>query len=117
MSEVFFFDEGAEPRERSAVRMEQVVVQPYPDGQRVRIKVVLTPFFEKPNLVLTITNSAGQQMATADILETMLHVNELTMHLRSAEPSGDYALQVDLYYGAEPAQDTRMVEFTAGPAQ
>ena len=114
MSEVFFFDEGAEPRERSAVRMEQVVAQPYPDGQRVRIKVVLTPFFEKPNLVLTITNSTGQQMATADILETMLHVNELTMHLRSAESSGDYALRVDLYYGAEPAQDTRTVEFTTG---
>jgi hypothetical protein len=80
------------------VRFTDVHVEPWPDGQRVRVHISLTPFEQKPSLEFVVVNSQGKQIASATILETMNYRLVITLHLRPVDPSGLYRLYIKLYY-------------------
>ena len=113
MQEIFFFDQEDAPLPREKVRIEQTRVEQYPDGRRVRVTVELTPFFEKPNLSLTISNSRGETVAEAEMLELITPKAELTMHLRHRRTQGDYNLRAELYYDDNDPQDVRDLCFAS----
>ena len=117
MADIFFFEQGADPRPPDEVRIEELQAAPYPDGRRVKLKLVVTPFIERPNLDVEVFNSAGESVATVDILETMTTAVELTVHLRSPRPEGEHTLRARLYYEEMPDQDTREVVFTVTPPE
>ena len=114
MSEVFFFDQDGAARPREQVRIEQARAEPYPDGIRVRVTVMLTPFFERPNLSITISDSSGETVAEADVLEPITPTTEMTMHLRRPAPRGEHSLRVALYYGNDEPQDVSLLSFLPG---
>lgn len=98
---------------RNEIRIEQLEITPYPDRQRVHIHIVVTPFQERPNLLLAAHNEEDRLVSELNVIETMHHDMEFTMHLRGIDdPSGLYTLTADLFYeNRQPPQDRRVETF------
>jgi hypothetical protein len=97
--DMFFADPSEIPLPPDEVRIREVLVEPYPDGRRVRVTLEVDPFQQRPNLDLLALNPAGQRAAGASIIETMTRKMSLTLHIRPAE-AGDYTLNVILFYNS-----------------
>jgi hypothetical protein len=111
---VHFFNNGDyKPQPKDNVKIDEVRVEIYPDRRRIWINVKITPFQERPNLLLVLRNDEGTIIEDASIIETMHFDNEFTMHLRRIdEPAGRYTMTVDLFYETRnPPQDKSSVEF------
>jgi len=109
----FFNLDGAQ-HPRDEIKIERLEVTPYPDRFRVHIHVVVTPFMERPNLLLVAHNEEDRIVSELNVIETMHHDMEFTMHLRGVDdPAGLYTLTVDLFYDTRnPPQDRRIETFT-----
>ena len=91
------------------VRLTEVQVSPQVNGKQVKIHLELTPFIKRPNIEVTITSDTGKVAGHTNILETMLHQLEFTMHLRQVEPGGEYTMEISVYYQKLPEpSDTPM---------
>ncbi len=112
---ITLFDQAPQPKDR--IRFEELEIVIYPDRFRVFIHLRVTLFQERPNLLLVARTSNGRIAAELDIIETMHHDMEFTMHLRgSDDPAGDYILTADVFYESRnPPQDRRLVSFTVPP--
>lgn len=75
--------------------------EPWPDGQRIRVHVEVTPFRERPNFEFHILDPAGENVAEVKIIESMTHKLAFTMHLRGQHSGGVYTLVGRLYYQEE----------------
>ena len=108
-----FNDANLVPQPRRKVKIEDFQVAPYADRFRVKVNIKLTPFQERPNLVIIARRSDGLLVSDLDVIATMHFDNEFTMHLRGIdEPEGEYTLTAELYYETRnPAQDSRQIEF------
>lgn len=111
--DVSFFEPSGIPRPKTEVKIEELQVIPYEEGFRVRVNVVVTPFQERPNLVLVIHNEQDQIISELNIIETMHHNMEFTMHLRGiSNPVGVYSMTAELFYeNRVPAQDKKIIGF------
>ncbi|MDW8172583.1 MAG: hypothetical protein RML73_08875 [Anaerolineae bacterium] len=109
-----FNDPSQVPQPRELVKIEQIVATPYPDRVRVRIEVRVTPFLERPNLLLVARNASGQIVNELNVIATMHAHMEFTMHMRGmADPAGDYELEVQLFYETRnPPQDIQRIAFS-----
>lgn len=92
------------------VRIIDALVEPYPDGRRVRVQISLTPFLEPPSLEAVIQDEEGQVAATASIIETAHPKLSITMHIRRQRLGGHYRLNVGLRYAGNET-DQRIVLF------
>ena len=112
-----FNDASLVPQPKGKVKVEDFRVAVYPDRFRVKVNLKLTPFQERPNLVITARRADGLLVSDLDVIATMHFDNEFTMHIRGLDdPSGDYALTVELYYETrDPPQDSRQINFTIPP--
>jgi hypothetical protein len=106
-----------DPLPPAEVRFLEVRVEPWPDGQRVRVHVTLTPFQQRPNLVAQIVDSQNRLLSQADIIETMDERLVFTMHLREDEPQGPFRLDISLSYEDTGPVDQRGVDFRIDEAQ
>ena len=99
---------------RGEIRIEQIEIMPYPDRFRVYVHLVVTPFQERPNLLLAAHDENDRLVSELNIIETMHHDMEFTMHLRGVEdPAGLYTLTADLFYETrQPPQDHRIETFS-----
>ena len=109
-----FNDPNLVPQPKDKIKIEEFVATPYPDGFRVKVGLKLTPFQERPNLVIVAHRSDGKQVSDLDIIATMHYDNEYTMHIRGVDkPAGDYTLTAQLYYEVRnPPQDSKRISFT-----
>ncbi len=111
-----FDDAETQRKPPSEVRFMDVHVEPWPDGRRVRVHIALTPFEQKPNVHLEITNPAGDLVASTAIVESMIHKIVITMHLRSLDPTGQYHLEAILSYpDLDQPVDRSALDFTSLP--
>ena len=101
--------EDALPAEQ--VRFQEVRVEPWPEGRRVRVHVTLTPFEQRPNLTAQISDSLQRLLCQADIIETMNNRLVFTMHLRGEELIGPFHLDIVLLYPDMGQVDQRVVAF------
>lgn len=92
------------------VRFLDVHVEPWPDGKRVRVHVSLTPFQERPNLLITITTPTGEEVCSANIIESMEDRFVFTLHLRG-EPVDEYTLDTQILYAEHGVVDRRGLTF------
>jgi hypothetical protein len=101
------------PKPREEVRIETLELQVYPDRFRVFVHVKVTPFLERPNLLMTVRDEDDRIAAELSVIETMHNDMEFTIHLRGKDdPAGAYTLTVDLYYETRnPPQDRRVEGF------
>lgn len=116
MSNMHFFEDAnnRSGKPKDEIQIEQLQALPYSDGFRVRVEVTVTPFQERPNLLLVLRDAAGETVNELDVIATMHAEMEFTMHLRNIEdPTGEYTLAAELFYETrQPPQDTASLTFT-----
>lgn len=100
--DIFFQEPDAIPLPPADVRIKRLEAEPWPDGRRVRVRLELTPFQQRPNAELTIANQDGQEAASISIIESIDRLIELTMHLRGPAPVGPYRLSAVVFYREPP---------------
>ncbi len=103
----FFADPGLAPRPRSEIRIEQVTLEPYPDRQRVRISVELTPFApaDRPSLEITAISAEGAVLGSTTVIESVQRTFSLTLHLREMQPvNSTCTFRLELYYREDAPQ-------------
>ena len=112
-----FNDANLVPQPKHKVRIEELVAAPYSDRFRVKVNLKLTPFQERPNLLIVARRSDGLAVSDLDVIATMHFENEFTMHIRGLEdPTGDYKLSTELYYETrDPPQDKAEIAFSIPP--
>ena len=93
-------DPNGKPLPPEDVRILDLKVEPYPDVQRIRLLVKLTPFQKKPSGDISLTNQDGEILTTTSIIEAVTPNFELTLHLRVFQP-GDYLATMNLLYPEE----------------
>lgn len=99
MMDLQLYPNGYTPRPPHEVEIETVEWVVYPDRRRVFLHVAVTPFQERPNLLLLARDSGGTTAAELSVIETMHNDMEFTMHLRCKEDTaGTYTLIIELYY-------------------
>jgi hypothetical protein len=106
------------PRPKDEIRIEEVVITPYPDRFRVHIHIQVTPFQERPNLVIVAHNEEDRIVSELNVIETMHYDMEFTLHIRNVQdPAGVYTLTADLFYETRnPPQDRRIETFVVPEA-
>jgi hypothetical protein len=109
----FFDNPDFVPQPKDKVRIEALDITPYPDRFRVHLHVRVTPFLERPNLIFAAHNEEDKLVAELNVIETMHHDMEFTMHIRGVEdPAGIYSLTAILFYeNKNPPQDQRIETF------
>lgn len=89
-------DDGHPPQE---VRILELRAEPWPDhSRRVRIHLQLTPFLERPDLEVIISELDGEKIASIDIIETLENRMTFTMHLKGDTAIGRFTLLAKLSY-------------------
>lgn len=111
--EIPLFPSNQVPQPKDEIKIEVVDIQIYPDRFRVRIHIKVTPFQERPNLLLVAHDADDRIVSELSVIETMHHDMEFTMHLRGvSEPAGVYTLTTDLFYESRnPPQDRHIDSF------
>lgn len=117
--EINFFESHEAPQPRDKVRIEQVEITPYPDRYRVHLHIKVTPFQERPNLVIAAHDEQDRVISELNVIETMHADMEFTLHIRGRhDPAGVYTLTVVLYYETKnPPQDRHVQVFTIPEAE
>lgn len=94
----FYDDLSGGPRSRKEVRLNDLGLFIYEDGRRVAIGFNLTPFLERPSLLVTVTNAEGQEAASLSVIEAMEPNFNLTLHLRDDSRLDPYQVEAIVYY-------------------
>lgn len=114
-----FFNPNQVPQPKHKILIEGIQAIPYPDRRRVWVEVKVTPFQERPNLLLIAKTQTGIIVSELSVIETM-HANmEFTLHIRNLpDPAGEYTLTVELFYETRnPAQDVQIIYFIVPDAE
>ena len=114
-----FFEISDNGRPREEIRIENLAVTPYPDRFRIFIEIEVTPFRERPNLLVVVHDADDRIIGELDIISTMHHKMEFTMHIRGvADPAGQYTVTAELFYETRnPPQDRRIEAFVIPEAE
>ena len=109
-----FDDSSQVPQPRAKIRIEELDAIVSPDRYRVRAEIKVTPFQERPNLILALVNSMGGVVHEMSVIGMMHAQMEFTFHIRGKEdPEGEYRLEVELFYDSRnPPQDRRTLTVT-----
>jgi hypothetical protein len=97
----FYDDLDGGPKSREEVRLNQLGLYVYEDGRRVAVGFDLTPFLERPSLLVTITNATGDEAASLSVIEAMDPNFNLTVHLRDGANLNPYQVETIVYYLSE----------------
>jgi hypothetical protein len=99
------------PIEAQPPVIERAEVWPYPDLNRLWVRVQISTFARFPDLAFTITGPGGEVVTTMFIVEVREPYQSLTMHLRQPpQPEGRYELEIELSRD-EDLLDRRTIEF------
>ena len=109
-----FDDSSQVPQPSANVRIEHLEAQVQSDRYRVKADLRVTPFRERPNLILALVDSQGGVVHEMSVIGMMLPQMEFTFHIRGKnDPAGEYRLEVELFYETRnPPQDRRTLIVT-----
>jgi hypothetical protein len=96
--DIFFQDPTDIPLPPDEIRIRELHAEPYPDGRRVRIILEITPFQQRPNCEIIVTNEDGEAAASLSIIESIDAKMDFTVHLKGKKPSGKFTVSADIYY-------------------
>lgn len=99
------------PTEDRPPAIERVEVWPYPDLQRLWVRLQTGPFAAFPDLALAVHDPDGQEVCALFMVEIRQPYQSVTLHLRQPPRPGEtYRLEIELIRG-EATLDRRLVEF------
>jgi hypothetical protein len=96
--DIFFQDPSDIPLPPDEVHIRELRAEPYPDGRRVRILLEITPFQQRPNCEIRVTDENGDEVASLSIIESIDAKMDFTVHLKGEEPFGTFTISCDIYY-------------------
>lgn len=105
--DIFFADPSEIPLPPDEVRILDLKIKPYPDGRRLKMFLELTPFQKKPNGDIQISNVYGEEVASTSFIEAITPKLEMTLHLRTRDPDGQYKAKVTVFYTEEIEDGTK----------
>lgn len=76
----------------SDVRLSELRVEPWLEGDKVRVHVQITPFLKPPDLEATLLDSKGIEITSVNIIENVDFSLVFTMHIRYPSADGKYTL-------------------------
>ena len=97
----FFPEDNLQRMTPEETHITSLTAEPYPDGERVRVDIEMTPFQTRPYIEVLLTDAEGEEVATASIVEPMGWKLEFTMHLRGAKAS-PFKIEARLFYPDGP---------------
>ncbi len=97
----FFPEDDLQRMTPEETHITSLTAEPYPDGERIRVNIEMTPFQTRPYIEVTLTDVQGSEVATASIVEPMGWKLEFTMHLRGAKGS-PFKIEARLFYPDGP---------------
>lgn len=109
MNPVSNSEKSARPPEE--VRFTNLHVEPWPEGDRIRVHVELTPFSTPPNLEVSIVDQEGREISSASIIETAARKIVFTMHLRTPDKRGPFTLKAVIIYPSMEPVGQKQVQF------
>jgi hypothetical protein len=110
--DLFFPDDLAPRAAPEETHITDLRAEPYPDRNRVRVNMEITPFQTRPHVEVTLTDSDGNEVAATSFVEPMTWKLEFTLHIRGkADPAGGYHLEARLYYPDGPTNEPVTFEF------
>ena len=113
-----FFEMDPNRKPSDEVKIETVEITPYPDRRRIHLHIAVTPFEQRPNLLLTARDEDDNIVCEMSVIETMHHDMEFTMHLRGVDdPAGLYTLTATLYYESKNPPQDEVVEAFEVPSE
>lgn len=112
----FFAEDGIRRATPAETRITTLHAEPYPDVERVRVDLEMTPFQTRPQIDVILTDAAGREVATTSIVEPMGWKLEITLHLRGAR-NGPFKLEARLYYPDGPRAAPVTAAFDIVPAK
>lgn len=112
--EFFFPEDNLERALPHETHITTLTAQPYPDGHRLRVNLQITPFQKRPHIEITLTNGAGDEVASTSIVEPLSWNLEFTMHLRG-QLHNPYTLHARLYYPEGPSPQPQTCTFEVTP--
>ena len=110
----FFPEDDLQRMTPEETHITSLSAEPYPDSERVRVNIEITPFQTRPYIEVVLTDASGDEVATASIVEPMGWKLEFTMHLRGAKGS-PFKIEARLFYPDGPQAEpvTRTFEISA----
>jgi hypothetical protein len=96
--DIFFQDPNAIPLPPDEVKIVELRAEPWPDKQRIKVHLEITPFLKRPNGEISLIDAHGVQIASVDIIESIETSMDFTLHLRGVEPAGDFIVSALIYY-------------------
>ncbi len=100
----FFAEDGLQRATPAETHITALHAEPYPDRERVRVDLEMTPFQTRPHIEVTLTDAAGNEVASASIVEPMGWKLQFTLHLRGAS-DGPFQLEARLSYPDGPQSE------------
>lgn len=100
--DIFFQDPNAIPLPPDEVKIVELKAEPWPDKQRIKVHLEITPFLKRPNGEISLIDAHGNQIASVDIIESIETIMDFTLHLRGVEPAGDFIVSALIYYLEDP---------------
>lgn len=112
--EFFFPEDHLDRMTPEETQINDLRVQPYPDGRRLRVNIEITPFQKRPYLEFLLRDAAGDEIASVSMVEPLGWKLEFTMHVRG-EFNNPYTLEARLYYPDGPSAEPKTISFDVEP--
>jgi len=96
--EIFFNNPNEKPLPPEEVRIRELTAEPKAKGRQVFVVLEILPFQERPNAEISITNQDGNEVASANIIESMFTKVEMNIHLRVKPTIGKYTVTAKLFF-------------------
>ncbi len=80
------------------VRFRELRVEPWSDGDKIRVHLQITPFTKPPDLEAVLFDSNGNELSSVNVIENIDFNLVFTMHIRYPSPDRKYTLTGKISY-------------------
>ncbi len=86
----------------------ELTAEPYPDKRRIKVLFRLSSFNSPPNISVTLSNEAGDNLTAAKMVNIFNPENEITLHIpASMNQPGEYTVTMVLFSIKEEEKDSK----------
>lgn len=104
-------EDGLPPKE---VRILGLRAEPWPDdSHRVRVHLDLTPFLERPDIEVVLSEPDDVEIGSISIIESIDAKMTFTMHIRGESLKDTYILKASVAYTDIGTVDQKSISFAA----
>jgi hypothetical protein len=96
--DIFFNDPNDVPLPPDQIEIRELSAKPNQEGSRVLVKFEISPFQQRPNIEISVSNQAEKEVASLRVVEAIENRMDFTLHMRETQPRGSYTLSMQVFY-------------------